>query len=79
MILKLLGEGLEHICIEVDDIREAVKRVTGTGTPFFDHKIFTNRPDGFEAFVYPEYSTGVTVELIEPYGTSREYRLRIVS
>lgn len=70
------GEGLEHLCIEVEDIREAVKRVTGAGVPLYEHKIFTNRPDGFEAFVYPEHTTGVTVELIEPYPTSRGYRER---
>ncbi len=70
------GEGLEHLCIEVDDIRHAVNLVTGQGVPLFEHKIFTNRPDGFEAFVYPEHSTGVTIELIEPYPTSRGYRER---
>jgi catechol 2,3-dioxygenase-like lactoylglutathione lyase family enzyme len=70
------GEGLEHLCIEVDDIRTAVKTVTAQGVPLLDHKIFTNRPDGFEAFVYPEHSTGVTIELIEPYPTSRGYRER---
>jgi len=74
--LEQKGEGLEHLCIEVDDIREAVKRVNLPGVPFFNHKIFTNRPDGFEAFVYPEHSTGVTIELIEPYPTSRGYRER---
>jgi catechol 2,3-dioxygenase-like lactoylglutathione lyase family enzyme len=70
------GDGLEHLCIEVDDIREAVNRVTGAGVRFFQDKIFTNRPDGFEAFAYPEFTTGVTVELIEPYPTSRGYRPR---
>ncbi len=70
------GEGLEHLCIEVEDIREAVKRVTAAGVPIYENKIFTNRPDGFEAFVYPEHTTGVTVELIEPYPTSRGYRER---
>jgi methylmalonyl-CoA epimerase len=74
--LDTKGEGLEHLCIEVDDIRYAVNLVTGQGVPIFDHKIFTNRPDGFEAFVYPEHTTGVTVELIEPYPTSRGYRER---
>jgi catechol 2,3-dioxygenase-like lactoylglutathione lyase family enzyme len=68
------GPGLEHLCIEVRDIREAVVRVTGRGIPIFDHKIFTNREDGFEAFVYPEHTTGVTIEIIEPYPTSRGYR-----
>jgi methylmalonyl-CoA/ethylmalonyl-CoA epimerase len=74
--LDRVGQGLEHLCIEVDDIREAVIRVTDAGVPIDDHKIFTNRPDGFEAFVYPEFTTGVTVELIEPYPTSRGYRPR---
>jgi len=74
--LRSSGEGLEHLCIEVEDIRHAVKRVTDTGTPVFEHKIFTNRPDGFEAFIYPEHTTGVTIELIEPYPTSRGYRPR---
>ncbi len=72
--LDHVGEGLEHLCIEVDDIRDAVNRVAGMGVPLFDNKIFTNRPDGFEAFIYPEYSSGVTIELIEPYPTSRGYR-----
>jgi methylmalonyl-CoA/ethylmalonyl-CoA epimerase len=74
--LEEKGPGLEHICVEVSDIREAVLRVTGRGVPIYDHKIFTNREDGFEAFVYPEHTTGVIVELIEPFPTSRGYRVR---
>lgn len=70
------GEGLEHLCIEFDDIRKGIKRVQSTGTPLFQHKIYLDREDGFEAFVYPEYNHGVTVELIEPYENSRGYRPR---
>jgi len=68
------GEGLEHLCFEVADIRQAVRRVTQAGVPLYQDKILTNRPDGLEAFVYPEHTTGVTIELIEPYPTSRGYR-----
>jgi len=68
------GYGLEHICLEVNDIREAVKRVTAVGVPIYDHKIYTNRSSGFAAFVYPEHTTGVLVELIEPFSTSPGYR-----
>ncbi len=68
------GEGLEHLSIEVADIREAVKRVKAAGVPLHLHKIYLDREDGFEAFVYPEHNHGVTVELIEPYPTSRGYR-----
>jgi methylmalonyl-CoA/ethylmalonyl-CoA epimerase len=70
------GEGLEHLCIEFDDIRKAVRNVQDAGVPLFEHKIYLDRADGFEAFVYPEYNHGVTVELIEPYPTSRGYRPR---
>jgi len=68
------GEGLEHLCFEFDDIRKAVRRVQEAGVPLYQHKIYLDRADGFEAFVYPEYNHGVTVELIEPYPTSRGYR-----
>ncbi len=70
------GEGLEHLAIEIDDIRRAIKTVKKAGVPLFMHKIFLDRDDGFEAFVYPEYNHGVTVELIEPYITSRGYRYK---
>jgi len=70
------GAGLEHLCIEVDDIRDAVKRVKAAGVPLYLHKIYLDREDGFESFVYPEYNHGVTVELIEPYEDSRGYRPR---
>ena len=70
------GEGLEHLAIEVADIRRAVKRVKKAGVPLFENKIYLDREDGFEAFVYPQYNHGTTVELIEPYITSRGYRYK---
>jgi methylmalonyl-CoA epimerase len=70
------GEGLEHLCIEFADIRESVKMVRAAGVPLYQNKIYLDRADGFEAFVYPEYNHGVTVELIEPYADSRGYRPR---
>lgn len=79
--MKEKGEGLEHICIEVDDIRDAVKRALGgecshEDNPFIDNKIYTSRPDGFEAFIHARFLTGLTVELIEPFPFSRGYRER---
>ena len=66
--------GLEHLCFEMGDIRQAVKQVQAAGVPLFQSKIYLDRDDGFEAFVYPQYNHGVTVELIEPYPDSRGYR-----
>lgn len=71
------GEGLEHLAIEVHDIRRAVKRVQKAGVPLYQNKIYLDREDGFEAFVYPEYNHGVTIELIEPYPSSRGYRYKV--
>jgi methylmalonyl-CoA/ethylmalonyl-CoA epimerase len=70
------GEGLEHLCIEFADIREGVKMARAAGVPLYQNKIYLDRADGFEAFVYPEYNHGVTIELIEPYADSRGYRPR---
>ena len=41
--------------------------------PLEQNKIYLDRADGFEYFVNPEYNHGITVELIEPYPTSRGY------
>jgi len=40
----------------------------------YQNKIYLDREDGFEAFVYPQHLHGVTIELIEPYASSRGYR-----
>ena len=66
--LRTIGEGLEHIAIETDDIEGAVTRVRESA-PIFEDRIFP-AADGFEAFVYPEDACGFTVELIQPHATS---------
>jgi len=72
--IEKFGEGLEHLCFEYEDIRKAVRTVQEANVPLFQNKIYLDRADGLESFVYPEYNHGVTVELIEPYPTSRGYR-----
>ncbi|NLE75143.1 MAG: hypothetical protein GX605_00130 [Chloroflexi bacterium] len=70
------GQGVDHLCIEVADIRRGVKRIQAAGVPIVNHKIHTDRPDGFEAFVHADHTTGLTFELIEPFPQSRGYRFR---
>ncbi len=72
--LEKYGEGLEHICIEVADIRKAVYRARQAGIALEEQKIYLDREDGLEAFVEAKDTYGVTIELIEPYPTSRGYR-----
>ena len=66
--LRTIGEGLEHIAIETDDIEGAVARVKESA-PIFEDRIF-HAADGFEAFVYPDDACGFTVELIQPHASS---------
>ena len=72
--LNQYGEGLEHLCIEVADIRKAVYLPKTAGFALEQSKIYLDRPDGFEAFLEAKDTYGVTIELIEPYPTSRGYR-----
>jgi len=70
--LEARGEGLEHIALETDDIQADVQRLRDVGVPIFQDKIF-DAQDGFEAFVYAEHNSGVTVELIQPHAKSWAY------
>lgn len=66
--LRSVGEGLEHLAIEVSDIERAVERARRSA-PIFEDTIF-HAADGFEAFLAPEDAAGFTVELIQPHATS---------
>jgi 4-hydroxyphenylpyruvate dioxygenase-like putative hemolysin len=70
--LEKHGEGLEHIALESDDIEADVQRLRDLGVPIYQDKIF-DAADGFEAFVYPDQTPGVTVELIQPHAHSWTY------
>jgi methylmalonyl-CoA/ethylmalonyl-CoA epimerase len=70
--LEAKGEGLEHIALESNDIQADVQRVRDAGVPVYQDKVF-DAPDGYEAFIYPEYNSGITVELIQPHPRSWNY------
>jgi catechol 2,3-dioxygenase-like lactoylglutathione lyase family enzyme len=70
--LKSHGEGLEHIALQTDSIEADVQYLRGIGVPIYQDKIF-DAPDGFESFVYPDQTPGLTVELIQPHVTSWDY------
>ncbi len=70
--LEKHGEGLEHIALESDDIKADVQHLRDIGVPIYQDKIF-DAADGFEAFIYPDQTPGVTVELIQPHAHSWAY------
>jgi 4-hydroxyphenylpyruvate dioxygenase-like putative hemolysin len=66
------GEGLEHIALQTDSIEADVQKLRDMGVPIYQDKVF-DAPDGFESFVYPDQTPGMTVELIQPHATSWDY------
>jgi hypothetical protein len=70
--LEKRGEGLEHIALQTDSIEADVQHLRRQGVPIYQDKIF-DANDGFEAFVYPDQTPGLTIELIQPHPTSWSY------
>ncbi len=62
--LEKRGEGVHHICLEVDDIAVALDRLKDQGVPLIDE---VPRPGahGLVAFIHPKGAHGVLIELIE--------------
>jgi methylmalonyl-CoA/ethylmalonyl-CoA epimerase len=58
------GEGVQHICLEVDEIRNEVERIKGLGYEFVDD----NPKKGLEGdivFLKPKNTFGVLFELVQ--------------
>jgi methylmalonyl-CoA epimerase len=58
------GEGIHHICIEVDDIEAALARLAHHGVPLIDPTP-RDGAHGRVAFVHPKGAHGVMIELLE--------------
>jgi methylmalonyl-CoA epimerase len=62
--LEKRGEGIHHICVEVDDIEAALARLREHGVPLID-EVPRQGVHGRVAFVHPKGMHGVLIELIE--------------
>ena len=58
------GEGLHHICLEVDDIDTALVEMQEKGTPVLD-KQPRIAAEGRAIFIHPRAANGVLLELVE--------------
>ena len=58
------GEGLHHMCFEVEDLAGALKRLDGAGVELIDR---TPRDglSGSIAFIHPKATRGVLIELVD--------------
>jgi methylmalonyl-CoA/ethylmalonyl-CoA epimerase len=63
--LERRGEGLHHICFEVDDVDEELKAMEGRGVQLIDRE-GREGVAGKIAFLHPKSVNGVLVELLKP-------------
>ncbi|WP_224364306.1 methylmalonyl-CoA epimerase [Hyalangium versicolor] len=61
--LEKRGEGLHHICIEVDDIEASLAALKAKGAPLIDETPKPGAGGAKVAFIHPKGSHGVLVEL----------------
>jgi methylmalonyl-CoA epimerase len=65
--LEKRGEGIHHICFEVDDIEAALQDLADKGVPLIDEQP-RQGAHGRVAFLHPKSTHGVLIELIEKHG-----------
>ena len=63
--LETKGQGIHHICFEVDDIESAVKALQEKGAIMIDQKPRLGAHNTKVAFIHPKSSIGVLIELCE--------------
>ena len=59
------GEGIHHICFEVDDINAALARLKEHGAQLIDETPRTNASGMKYAFIHPKSAHGVLIELYQ--------------
>jgi methylmalonyl-CoA/ethylmalonyl-CoA epimerase len=62
--LEKRGEGIHHICIEVNDIEATLARLQDRGVPLID-EVPRQGAHGRVAFIHPKGMHGVLIELVE--------------
>lgn len=62
--LEKRGEGLHHICLEVDNIEVALQEMKEKGVPVLDQQPRL-AAEGRAIFIHPKGTSGVLLELLE--------------
>jgi methylmalonyl-CoA/ethylmalonyl-CoA epimerase len=71
--LQKRGEGLHHICIEVEDIEAAMAALRAKGAPLIDESPKPGAGGAKVAFVHPKGTHGVLTELRQgPAGSNHK-------
>jgi methylmalonyl-CoA epimerase len=62
--IETRGEGIHHICVEVDDIRKTLASLAEKGIRLIDTEP-RQGVEGLVAFIHPRSMNGVLIELVE--------------
>ncbi len=65
-ILEKRGEGIHHICLEVDNIEQTLDFLAGEDMNLIDQKARRGL-EGMVAFIHPKSTKGVLIELCQKY------------
>lgn len=65
------GEGMHHICFEVENLSEKLKVFEGAGVKVID-QMPRDGLSGQIAFIHPKSTRGVLVELVDKSSTARD-------
>lgn len=60
------GEGLHHICLEVDSVQNTLDDLTARSVRLINEKPI-NAAEGYGIFAHPKATHGVLIEFLEPY------------
>ena len=64
------GEGLHHICFEVEDLPETLRLLDAAGFPLIDSVPKPGSSGTRVAFLHPKGCNGVLIELVEQPGSA---------
>ncbi|MFC1845962.1 methylmalonyl-CoA epimerase [Chloroflexota bacterium] len=65
------GEGVHHICFEVENIDEKIKYLLGEGVKLVDEKAHQGI-EGMVAFIHPKETNSVLIELLQQKPSDKE-------
>ncbi len=63
--LEKRGEGIQHICFQVDDLKQALAEMKAKGAPVIDAEPRIGAGGHKVAFLHPKGFNGVLIELLE--------------
>jgi len=70
--LEKRGEGIHHICLEVENLENALERCRKHGIRLIDETPRIGAEDDRIAFLHPKSTNGVLIELLERRRTNDE-------